>query len=73
MGQEWLAGHRPLQQCGTERCAPVGAEAILFAGVIWTRVLGVPPKELVGKVIVLQAAIHLVLGVLMGLSYEILA
>jgi hypothetical protein len=48
-------------------------ESILFAVVLWTRILGVPSRELVGRVIVLQIAIHLVLGVLMGLSYEVLA
>jgi hypothetical protein len=47
-------------------------ETIIFAIVLWTRVLGIPPRELAGKVILLQAVIHVVLGFLMGLSYEAL-
>ena len=34
--------------------------SILFAVVLWTRVLGMPPKELVGRVIALQFVIHII-------------
>lgn len=48
-------------------------ESLLFAVVLWTRVLGIPPKELRGRVIAVQTTVHLVLGVSMGLSYQLLA
>jgi hypothetical protein len=48
-------------------------ESLLFAIVLWTGVLGMPPKELRGRVIGVQAFAHLVLGLSMGLSYQLLA
>lgn len=72
-GRDGLLGIDPFNSAVLSAVLLLALEALLFAVVLWTRVLGMPPKELVGRVIVLQAAIHLILGVLMGLSYEILA
>ena len=47
-------------------------ESLLFSFVLWSGVLAMPPREFVGKVILLQLVSHVLLGVLMGLSYEIL-
>jgi hypothetical protein len=72
-GPDGLLGINPYNSAVLSAVLLLALEAILFAVVLWTRVLGIPPKELVGRVIVLQVAVHIVLGVLMGLSYEILA
>jgi hypothetical protein len=72
-GRDGLLGIDPFNSAVLSAVLLLALESILFAVVLWTRVLGIPPKKLVSKVIVLQVAIHLVLGVLMGLSYEILA
>jgi hypothetical protein len=72
-GRDGWLGIDPYNSAVLSAVLLLALEAVLFAIVLWTRVLGMPPKKLVGRVIVLQAAIHIVLGVLMGLSYEILA
>jgi len=71
-GRDGLLGIHPLNSDILSAMLLLTIEAILFAILLWTRVLGMPPRELVGKVIILQFAIHIILGVLMGLSYEIL-
>jgi hypothetical protein len=72
-GRDGWLGIDPYHSAVLSAVLLLALESILFAIVLWTRVLGMPPKKLVGRVIVLQVAIHLILGVLMGLSYEILA
>lgn len=72
-GRDGLLGIHPYNSAVLSAVLLVVVEAILFAVVLWTRVLGMPPRELVGRVIILQFAIHIVLGILMGLSYEVLA
>jgi hypothetical protein len=72
-GPDGLLGINPFNSAVLSAVLLLALESALFALVLWTRILGMPPKELVGRVIALQFAIHIVLGVLMGLSYEILA
>ena len=72
-GRDGWLGIDPFNSAVLSAVLLLALEAMLFSVVLWTRVLGMPPKELVGRVIALQVAIHIVLGVLMGLSYEILA
>ena len=71
-GPDGLLGINPLNSAVLSAVLLLALESILFSVVLWTRVLGMPPKELVGRVIALQFANHIVLGLLMGLSYEIL-
>ena len=72
-GRDGWLGIDPFNSAVLSAVLLLALESILFAVVLWTRILGIPPRELVGRLIVLQVAIHLVLGVLMGLSYELLA
>jgi hypothetical protein len=72
-GEDGLLGIDPLNSAVLSAVLLLALESILFAIVLWTRALGIPPKELRGRVIALQAAHHILLGVLMGLSYELLA
>ena len=72
-GPDGLLGINPFGSAVLSAVLLLALEAILFSVVLWTRVLGIPPKELVGRVIVLQSILHLILGFLMGLSYELLA
>jgi hypothetical protein len=72
-GPDGLLGINPFNSAVVSAVLLLALESILFSVVLWTRVLGMPPKELVGRVIALQFTIHIILGVLMGLSYEILA
>ena len=71
-GRDGLLGIHPYNSAILSAVLLLTIEAILFAILLWTRVLGMPPRKLLGKVIVLQFAVHIVLGVLMGLSYQIL-
>ena len=71
-GRDGLLGIHPYNSAVLSAVLLLTIEAILFAILLWTHLLGIPPRELVGKVIVLQFAIHIILGLLMGLSYEIL-
>lgn len=71
-GRDGLLGIHPSNSAVLSAVLLVVVESIFFAVVLWTRVLGMPPRKLVGKVIILQFAIHIILGVLMGLSYEML-
>jgi hypothetical protein len=68
----WL-GINPFGSAVLSAVLLLALESMLFAVVLWTRVLGMPPEELRGRVILLQTVVHLVLGVSMGLSYELLA
>ena len=70
--RDGLLGIHPFNSDILSAVLLLAVEAIFFAFVLWIRMLGIPPKELVGRVIILQFAIHIILGVLMGLSYEIL-
>ena len=71
-GRDGLLGIYPYNSAILSAVLLLTIEAILFAFVLWTRALGMPPKELVGKVILLQFVAHIILGMLMGLSYQIL-
>jgi hypothetical protein len=71
-GREGVLGIYPFQSDVLSAVLMVVIEASGFAIMLWNGIFVALPKELVGRVIVLQYAIHLVLGVLMGLSYEIL-
>ena len=72
-GPDGLLGINPLNSAVLSAVLLLALESLLFAIVLWARSLGIPPKELVGRVAVLQSVLHIILGVLMGLSYEILA
>ena len=67
----WL-GINPLNSALLSAVLLLALESVLFGVVLWTRFLGMPPKELVSRVIALQIALHLVVGVCMGLSYQLL-
>ena len=71
-GKDGLLDIHPYNSSVLSAVLLLAIESILFAVVLWSRVLGMPPRKLLGKVIILQFAIHILLGVLMGLSYEIL-
>ena len=71
-GREGVLGIYPFQSDVLSAVLMVVIEASVFAIMLWNGIFVALPKELVGRVIVLQYAIHLILGVLMGLSYEIL-
>ena len=71
-GRDGLLGIHPFNSAILSAVLLLTIEAILFAILLWTRFLGMPPRELVGNVIILQFTIHIILGVLMGLSYELL-
>ena len=71
-GREGLLGIHPFNSSILSAVLLLTVEAILFSILLWTRLLGIPPRELVGKVVVLQFSIHIILGLLMGSSYEIL-
>ena len=72
-GKDGLLGVHPYNSSILSAVLLLVIEAFLFAVVLWTRVLGMPPRRLLGKVIILQSTIHIILGLLMGISYEILA
>jgi hypothetical protein len=72
-GRDGLLGIDPCNSAVLSALLLLAIEALLFSVVLAMRVLGMPPKELVGRLIALQVAIHLILGVLMGLSYELFA
>lgn len=71
-GKDGLLGIHPFDSAVLSAVLLLIVETSIFAIVLWTRVLGIPPSELAGKVIMLQAVAHVVLGLLMGLSYEAL-
>ncbi len=71
-GREGVLGIYPLQSDVLSAVFMVAIEASVFAIMLWNRIFVTPPRALIGKVIVLQFAIHLILGVLMGLSYTLL-
>lgn len=72
-GPNGFLGIDPFNSAVLSAVILLALESILFSVVLWTRVLGIPPTELRGRVIGLQLAFHIILGVLMGLSYELLA
>jgi hypothetical protein len=72
-GRDGLLGINPCDSAVLSALLLLAIEAVLFAFLLWTRLLGMPPRRLAGRVIVLQVAIHLILGALMGLSYELFA
>ena len=72
-GRNGLLGIHPFNSTVLSAVLLLLVESILFAFGLWTGVLGIPPRKLVGKVITLQLVLHLILGLLMGLSYEMLA
>jgi hypothetical protein len=47
-------------------------ESILFSIVLWIGLLKISSKELVGRLIGLQFVFHIILGFLMGLTYDYL-
>ena len=47
-------------------------ESILFSIVLWTGLLKISPKHLIGSLIVIQFVFHIILGFLMGFTYEVL-
>jgi hypothetical protein len=67
----WL-GISPLNSALLSAMFLLALESVLFGIVLWTRVLGMPPQDLVGRVISLQFSLHLVVGLCMGLSYQLL-
>lgn len=70
-GKDGLLGIHPYNSSILSAVLLLVIEALLFAVVLWTRVLGIPPRRLLGKVIFLQFSIHIILGLLMGISYEL--
>lgn len=72
-GREGVLGIYPFQSDVLSAVLMLVIEASAFSIVLWKGIVVAPPRELVGKLIVLQFLVHLILGVLMGLSYEILA
>jgi len=68
-GPDGLLGINPANSAVLSSVLLLALESLLFAIVLWTRALGIPPKELRGRVIAVQTFVHLVLGVSMGLSY----
>jgi hypothetical protein len=71
-GREGVLGIYPFRSDVLSAVLMVVIEASGFAFLLSRGIFAALPKELVGKVIVLQFVIHLILGILMGLSYEIL-
>jgi hypothetical protein len=47
-------------------------ESTLFGIVLLTNVLKFPPRDLVKNVILLQFVIHIILGITMGLTYDVI-
>ena len=72
-GPDGLLGISPFTSALLSAVLLLALEALLFAIVLWTGVLGMAPKELRGGVIFMQTLVHLILGVSMGLSYQLLA
>ena len=71
-GPDGLLGINPFGSAVLSAVLLLILESVLFSILLWTRVLGMPPKELAGRVILLQFAIHIIVGLSMGLSYELL-
>ncbi len=71
-GPDGLLGIAPFNSALLSAVLLLALESALFAIVLWTRVLGIPPKELRARVIAVQTFVHMLLGVSMGLSYMIL-
>lgn len=72
-GPDGLLGIDPFGSALLSAVLLLTLESLLFSVVLWAGVLGMPPKELRGRVVVVQFIAHLILGVSMGLSYELLA
>ena len=70
-GRDGVLGIYPFQSDVLSALLLVTIEASGFSYLLWKGILVAPPRELVKKVIVLQFAVHLLLGLLMGLSYAI--
>ena len=45
-------------------------ESTFFSIVLWTGLMKISPKNLVGRLILLQFAFHIILGFLMGFTYD---
>jgi hypothetical protein len=61
-GKDGLLGIHPFDSAVVSAVLLLVLETIIFAIVLLARVLGIPPREPTGKVIMLQPVVHVVLG-----------
>ena len=71
-GKEGLLGIHPYNSSILSAVILLVIESILFSIVLKKNLLNFPPKELVNNVILLQFIIHIILGITMGLTYDII-
>lgn len=71
-GKDGLLGIHPFNSSIISAVVLLIIESILFGIVLKKGLLKFPPKELVNNVILLQFIIHVILGLIMGFTYEII-
>ncbi len=47
-------------------------EALLFGVLLWTKILSFVPDELISRIFLLQFVMHVIIGLLMGLTFDYL-
>lgn len=70
-GRNGLLGVYPFRSDVLSALLLVTIEAGALSYLLWKGIVVTPPREIVRQVIVLQFAVHLLLGLLMGLSYAV--
>jgi hypothetical protein len=71
-GKDGILGINPLDSSIVSAIMLLAIEAILFGVVLWTGMLKISKKNLVSRIIVLQFIFHIILGFLMGFTYDFL-
>jgi len=71
-GKDGFLGINPYNSSVVSALVLVSIEAALFSFVLWTKVLNISPKNLVVRLIILQFAVHMFLGIIMGFTYDVL-
>jgi hypothetical protein len=71
-GKDGFLGINLLNSSIVSAIVLLAIEATLFGIVLWTGMMKISPKNLVGRLILLQCVFHIILGFLMGLAYDVL-
>jgi hypothetical protein len=71
-GKDGYLGINPLNSSVISAVVLLAIESTLFGIVLWVGLMKISPKNLVGRLIGLQFVFHVVLGFLMGFTYDYL-
>ena len=71
-GKNGFLDINPLNSSIVSAIVLLAIESTLFGIVLWTELMKISPKNLVGRLILLQFFFHIILGFLMGFTYDVL-